>query len=436
MNTGITRGTRLGSIVFLIGTLSSTAPTVGQSSTDMVLDWNATTLKTTAAAPFNPPVESRNVAIVHAAMFDAVNSIVGEFQPYAVQIITPAAASPDAAAAAAAHFALVRLYPAQQATLDAAYADSLAVIADGQAKADGIAVGETVAAQILASRASDGAAEAIVTPYAPPAGPGFWTPTPPAFRSALDPGWGSVRPFLLENGAQFRPGPPPALDDLRYTRDFEEIKDIGSATSVTRTQAQTDLARFWIATAPQNWNPAARQAAIAQGRTLSENARAFALLNMAGADTFIASWGAKFLYNQWRPVTAIRAADTDGNAETMADPSWTPLLVTPPFPDYIAGHTTFAGAAEKVLGCAFGHHPGVTMTLTSATAPGVMPIYVTFADIANDVVDARVWGGIHWRTSSARGQRVGQRIGVYAVHHFLRRLDGIGDCTDAESEHE
>jgi hypothetical protein len=436
MNTWIARGIRLVSIGILVGTLSSAGPIAAQSSTDMVLDWNATTLKTTAAAAFNPPLESRNVAIVHAAMFDAVNSILGEFHPYAVEVIAPPGASPDAAAAAAAHFALVHLYSAQQAMLDDAYEESLASIPDGQARIDGIAVGETAAARILLSRASDGAAEAIGAPYAPPVGPGFWKPTPPASLPALDPGWGSVRPFLLKKGAQFRPGPPPALKGFRYARDFDEIKEIGSATSVSRTQAQTDLARFWIATAPQNWNPPAREVAMAQGKTLSENARAFALLNMTGADAFIASWHTKFRYSQWRPVTGIREADTDGNRKTMADPMWTPLLGTPPFPDYIAGHSTFAGAAERVLGCVFGNDPGVTMTLTSATAPGVVEIYTSFTDVSNDVVDARVWGGIHWRTSSVRGQRIGRRIGMYAVHRFLRPSDGRSPCGGADRESE
>lgn len=435
MKTSIARGAHVVSIGILIGALSSTPPTMAQSSADMVLDWNATALRTTAAAPFNPPLESRNVAIVHAAMFDAVNSIIREFHPYAVEVSAPLGASPGAAAAAAAHFALVSLYPAQQSMLDAAYAASLVSIPNTHAKADGILVGETAAAYILASRASDGAAEAIVAAYTPPVGAGFWAPTPPAFRPALDPGWGSVRPFLLTDGSQFRPGPPPALDSSRYTRDFDEIREIGSATSVTRTQEQTDLALFWVATAPQNWNPAARQVAIAQGKTLSENARAFALLNLAGADTFIASWDAKFLYNQWRPLPAIRAADADGNPDTTADPSWNSLLITPPFPDYIAGHTAFAGAAERVLGCIFGKQPGVTMTLTSATAPGVIETYTSFTDIADDVVDARVFGGIHWRTSSVRGQRVGRRIGGYAAHHFLRPLDERDVCggDDVES---
>ena len=387
---------------------------------DVVLDWNVIALKTTAAAPFNPPLESRNLAIVHAAMFDAVNSIVGDFQPYVVELNPPKGASPDAAAAAAAHFVLVQLYPVQQTMLDSAYAASLSGIPDGPAKTDGITVGEAVAAQILALRASDGAGGAIVAPYTPGSLPGDWIPTPPAFRAALDPGWGTVQPFFLREGSQFRPGPPPALISPKYTRDFSEIKEIGSATSSMRTQAETDLAHFWISTAPQIWNPAARLVSMTQGLTLSQNARAFALLNLAGADAFIASWDAKFTYNQWRPVTAIRAADTDGNPDTIADPGWTPLLVTPPFPDYIAGHTTYAGAAEEVLGGVFGEHPGIVINLTSATAPGVIEKYASFEEIAEGVVNARVLGGIHWRTSSERGRHVGQRVGTFAVRHFLR----------------
>ena len=394
---------------------------------DVVLDWNIIALKTTATASFNPPLEARNLAIVHAAIFDAVNSITREFHPYAVRLRAPDWASPEAAAVAAAHAALVQLYPEQQSTLDAAYNASLDLIPDGPAKTIGVAVGTGVALRIFTLRASDGAAAAIVARYTPGDRPGDWNPTPPAFLPALDPGWGGVRPFFLRSGSQFRPGPPPALAGRRYARDFEEIKAIGSSDSVSRTQDQTDLARFWISTAPQNWNPVARQAAIAQGLTLSENARAFALLNLAGADAFIAAWDAKFTYSQWRPLTAIRAADTDGNAATDADPQWTPLLVTPRFPDYIAGHTTYAGAAQKVLEHVFGAEPGVTITLTSATAPGVVETYTAFKDIADGVVDARVWGGIHWRTSSVRGRTVGEAIGRYAVHHFLRARDDDDD---------
>ena len=353
-------------------------------------------------------------------MFDAVNSITREFHHYAVRLRAPEWASPEAAAVAAAHATLLQLYPDQQSMLDASYSASLGLIPAGPGKTSDIEIGEAVASRMMALRGSDGAAAAISTPYAPGNRPGDWNPTPPASLPALDPGWGSVRPFVLRSGSQFRPAPPPALESTRYTRDFDEIKAVGSSVSVNRTQDQTDLARFWIATAAQNWNPAAREVATAQRLTLSQKARAFALLNLAGADAFIAAWDAKFAYSQWRPVTAIRAADTDGNPATDGDPSWTPLLATPPFPDYIAGHTTYAGAAQKVLEHVFGRHPGVSVTLSSATAPGVVETYTTFRAIADDVVDARVWGGIHWRTSSVRGRTVGEEIGRYAVRHYLK----------------
>ncbi len=391
---------------------------------DAILDWNILALKTTAAAPFNPPLESRNLAIVHAAMFDAVNAIVREFQPYAVTLRAPEGASPEAAAAAAAHSALVELYPDQRPALDAAYAASLVSIPDGSGETSGITLGEAVASRILAMRASDAATEAIAARHTPGTGVGVWVPTPPSFLPALDPGWGCIRPFLMVNESQFRPGPPPALNSKRYARDFAEVMQVGSSASATRTQAQTDLARFWIATGPQNWNPAARQASVAHGLTMAENARAFALLNLAGADAFIASWDAKFTYNQWRPVTAIPAADRDGNPNTLEDPSWAPLLATPPFPDYIAGHTTYAGAAERVLDHVFGKRPRVALMLTSPTAPGVVERFTSFKTLADSVVDARVWGGVHWRTSSVRGRTVGEEIGRYAVQRFLKPVRG------------
>ena len=387
------------------------------ASADVVLDWNVMALKTTAAAPFNPPLETRNLAIVHAAMFDAVNSTTGESPAYVVRLRAPRRASAEAAAVAAAHMTLVKLYPDQQSMLDAAYIASITRIPD-PGRADGVHVGEAVALRMLEARASDGALAAIKREYFPGKRPGDWIPTPPASLPALDPGWGSVRPFVLRQGSQFRPEPPPALHSTRYAHDFDEIKEIGSSTSGTRRPEETDLARFWIATASQNWNPVARQMSIAHGLTLSQNARAFALLNLAGADAFIAAWDAKFTYRQWRPVTAIGAADTDGNPATDADALWTPLLITPPFPDYIAGHTTYAGAAQAVLEHLFGDDPGAVITMTSATAPGVVETYTTFKDIADGVVNARVWGGIHWRTSSVRGREVGEEVGRYVARHF------------------
>jgi hypothetical protein len=387
---------------------------------DPVLDWNTIALRTTAAAAFDPPLESRNLAIVHAAVFDAVNSITRQFDAYAVRM-DGNGASPEAAAIAAAHFALVQLYPAQRVALDDAYKASIGAVSDGPARAMGIALGEAVAASILSLRSTDGAAAAIVLPYTPGSGAGDWVPTPPAFAPPLDPGWGQVAPFALAYGSQFRPGPPPALDSGRYARDFNEIKQLGSSVSATRTADQTDLARFWVSTGPQIWNQAVRQAAAARGLSLVENARLFALVSIAGADAFIAAWDAKFAYSQWRPVTAIRAADADGNPATEPDRGWTPLLGTPRFPDYIAGHTTYAGAVEKVLEYIFGRDPGVVMTLTSGSAPGVVETYSTFEQIADGVVEARVLGGIHWRTSSEDGRLVGENVGRYAVHHCLGR---------------
>jgi hypothetical protein len=353
-------------------------------------------------------------------MFEAVNAIAREFQPYAVRLDPIDGASAEAAAIAAAHAALIQLYPEQRALLDAGRDASLAAIADGAAKRDGIALGHAAAEAMLKLREHDGAAAAIAAIYQPLAGPGYWTPTPTAFRPALDPGWGTVRPFIMATGSQFRPGPPPELTSRQYARDFQEIKDVGSIASATRSQEQTDLARLWIATGPQNWNPIARQAASARVMTLAETARLFALLNMAGADAFIASWDAKYEHSQWRPLTGVRAADLDGNRDTEPDPSWTPLLATPPFPDYIAGHTTYAGAAQRVLERTFGKRPGHDLSLTSATAPGVTRTYTTFRKIALDVVEARILGGIHWRTSSVEGLHVGQAIGRLAVERFLQ----------------
>jgi hypothetical protein len=418
----------------LVLLIASIGGDVAVASADVVLDWNIIALRTTAAAPFNPPLEARNVAIVHAAMFDAVTVITREFRPYRVRFRAPAGAAPEAAAVAAAYAALVGLYPDQKTALEDAYRASLAQIPDGPGKTSGLAFGENVAVRILTIREDDGAADAITAEYVPGEKAGDWRPTPPLFRPALDPGWGCVRPFLLRHGAQFRPGSPPPLRSKQYARDFDEIKDIGSIGSTTRRQEETDLAQFWMATAAQNWNPAARQVAASRGLSLSENARAFALLNLAGADAFIAAWDAKFAYAQWRPVTAIRAAATDNNPATDADESWTPLLTTPPFPDYIAGHTTYAGAAQKVLEHLFGADPGVEMNLISATAPGVIETYTTFRDIADGVVNARVWGGIHWRTSSVRGRTVGESIGRYAARRFSESRRDHDDDEDDDRD--
>jgi hypothetical protein len=410
-----------GAIVWVLG-----APAPVRA--DAVTDWNAIAQTTIAVSP--PPLGARNMAIVQAAVFDAVNSIVGDYQAYAVNAAAPAGADPSAAAIAAAHYALVQLYPAAQAALDTSFADSLAAIPDGAAETDGVAVGESVAQQILALRATDGSGSPV--PYTPGSGPGVWIPTPPAFAPALLPWWGTVTPFLLDSGSQFRLGPPPALTSGQYARAFEETKTLGSATAI-RTQEQSDVPRFWLPAGTQGWNAAARQVAAATGTSLSENARLFALLNMGGADAIIACWDTKFTYNFWRPVTAIRGADTDGNRATDADPAWSSFVVTPQFPEYVSGHACFAGAAKYVLERFFGRAADKDITLMSSTLPGASRTYTSFRQIADEIDNARVWGGIHFRFSQDLGRRLGKKVGRFGAMHYLLPVRDEDDTLDTMS---
>ncbi len=285
-----------------------------RSGADVISDWNDTAIQVIKAAnqSINPNAlpASRALAMTHVAQFDAVNSVVGCYQPYALHVAAPGA-SPEAAAAQAAYRVLTTLYPSQLSPLDAALATSLGAVPDGPAKTDGIALGNAAAATVLASRANDGST--AVVPYTPGSGPGVWAPTPPAFAPALFPQWRYVTPWTLTAPEQFRPGPPPALDSATYTADFVEMKAIGATNSSVRTPEQTDIALFHIAFPPYTLGNAARNAAAAHPLRLVDSARLFALLYMSMADAVISVWDAKFTYSFWRPVTAIPAADTDGN---------------------------------------------------------------------------------------------------------------------------
>jgi|SRR5579884_605831 len=381
-----------------------------------VIDWNIIALSTTAAAAFNPPLESRNIAIVQAAVYDAAVTITGGYRPYAFALAAARDASPAAAVATAAHDTLVALYPGQQSNLDTAYQNYLLQIMLLPSTQAGIAVGHEAATQMLALRAADGSATVVA--YTPATEPGQWQPAPPLFKPALDPGWGKVTPFLLRTGDQFRPTGPPALTSAAYTADFNEIDSIGAADSTTRTADETATARFWASTGPQLWNQAAQQLVAADHFSITRAAHAFAVLNLVGADSFIAAWDAKYTYNQWRPIMGIRGASNDGNPDTVADAAWTPLLPTPPFPDYPAGHTVNAGASEVVLTEIFGAAPG-TFHITSA-ASGLTHEYTTFQSVADEVVNARVWAGIHWRTSCTAGRVLGQAIAAFDLTHGLQ----------------
>ena len=374
--------------------------------------WNTVALRTTAAAPFSPPQETRSMAIVSAAVFDAVNAIDSKYEPFVARVAATRDASRSAAIAAAARRALVSLYPSASAAIQTDYDAELARIAEGSSKSAGIAVGLAAADSVLAARANDHAAERVT--YVPQSAAGMWAPTPPAFAAALEANWGKVTPFVMSSGSQFRPAPPPAMGSAEYQRDLQEIAAIGLAGSLTRTSAQTEAARFWMSTAPQLWNQVVRQLTVARNLEPAATARVYLLFNAAGADAMIAAWEAKYTYQQWRPIAAIRRGAADGSLTSPIDTTWAPLIATPPFPDYPAGHTTYAGAAEAVLKSLLGERPG-EFTITSATAGGATHRYTSFAEVCDEVVNARVWGGVHWRTSSAAGLELGSKIGTLAL---------------------
>ncbi|HEX5720397.1 MAG TPA: chemotaxis protein CheB, partial [Thermoanaerobaculia bacterium] len=325
---------------------------------DVVLDWNNVTLNAIRVDKTSPPKASRALALVHVAIFDAINSgSGGQYEHYIVapvQFFAPI--SVEAAAAAAAHAVLVELFPAQKATFDAALVTSLAAIPDGPEETSGISWGESVAKQILGARSEDGSGDVVA--YEAPTGANWWAPTPPAFAPALLPGWGLVTPWAMTSGSQFRLGPPPTPISPEYTAAFQEVERLGRSNSAVRTADQTQIALFWAdgagtATPPGHWHVIAQGIAQEEHLELLENARLFALLAIAGADAAIVSWDHKFTYNNWRPVTGIQHADIDGNPATTADPTWTSLIATPPFPSYTSGHSTFSSASARLLALFF-----------------------------------------------------------------------------------
>jgi hypothetical protein len=402
----------------------------GAARADTVTDWNEIMQATVSVAPTNPVIQSRWDAIVQLAVFEAVNSIVGDYEPYLGVVDAPAWASPDAAAIAAAHRTLVTLRPASTATLDPLRAAALAAIPDGPEKDAGIAAGEDAALALLLLRADDGSAEAATVPYTPGTEPGDWRPAPPANAPAFLPGWGLVTPFGLTSGDQFRLPAPPALQTGLYANDYNEVKLLGRIDSPFRPQDRTDVARFYAGTTPvQVWNPAARQASAAQGKSLTENARIFALLGMALADGAIAAFDTKYHYSFWRPITAIRAGDTDGNKKTAADSDWLPLIATPAFPSYASAHATLSGAARVVLERAYGKR-GHDVTLTNPILPGIVLNYSAWEEITDDIDDARIYGGIHFRFDQQAGSFQGRHIGKYIVRNYFRSPQELDDPDD------
>ena len=386
-----------------------------------VTDWNTILLDAVRTASSAPPLASRNMAMVHAAIYDSVNSISKKYSAYLVSIDAPAGASAEAATAAAAHRTLVGLYPAQAGKFDAALQSSLAKIPDGKAKQDGIALGQQVAEQFISLRNTDGITK--VVEYTPSTDPGTWVPTPPALAAALAPQWPQVTPFAMTSGSQFRPPGPPALEGAKYAEEVNYVKEIGKIDSLTRTPDQTAIAKFrangaGTFTPPGHWNQIAEETATLTGQSLEDSARLFALLNIALADAAISCWDAKYEYNLWRPVTAIRQADTDNNPNTTADAQWLPLVTTPPFPEYMSGHSTFSGAADAVMSSVFGSDFGFGDK--GDRSVNSLRTYENFSQAADESGMSRIFGGIHFMSANVDGLSSGRNLGNYVVQNFLK----------------
>ena len=389
---------------------------------DSVVDWNVIAVNTAVTAKANPFAQGRYAAIVQLAVFEAVNSITGEYQPYLGTITQRPGASPDAAAVEAAYDVLSHYFgltnPAIQTALNSARANSLSVISDGKAKTDGIQAGDDAAQAMINLRANDGSATPPLTTMPAPPAPGVYQLTT-GCTAAIAYNWSSVTPFGIPRASNYLLGPPPDLTSEAYTKAYDEVMAVGEINSV-RPLDRTNVALFFAATSPtQAMNQAAREVAQEMGGSLSQNARALALINMAINDSLVASFFNKYLYNFWRPATAIHAAASDGNPNTDQDPDWAPFITTPCFPSYPSNHGSAVNAAGEVLRRLYGE-AGHSMTLTTPSLPNIVLRYYSFKEIANDVSDARVYGGIHFRTDQEAGADLGRAVGTAVYKNNLR----------------
>jgi len=394
------------------------------ATADVVLDWNKIAVDTAVANQQSPFAQARYAAIVQLSVFEAVNSITREYRPYLGTITAAPGASVEAAAIQAAYHVLSTYFPASAGTLYAERTNSLAQIPDSQSKDDGIATGDAAASAMIALRANDGSSPPqFKVPGAPV--PGEWQATPScpivdgvAVGIAFQ--WQNIRPFGIPSAGDFLLGPPPALTSNEYARVYNEVMTVGSANSTERPQDRANVALFYAASSPtQIFNQAAQQVAQEQGRSLSENARALALINMAMSDSLVASFLNKYHYNFWRPETAIHAGNLDENRKTEPDPSYIPFIVTPCFPSYPSNHGSAGNGGAEVLRRLYGE-AGHSITLTNPAVPNIVLQYSSFKEITSDISDARVYGGIHFRSDQVAGARLGRAVGVAVYKNNLR----------------
>jgi hypothetical protein len=380
---------------------------------DVISDWNEKAVSIVTARQLPPPQAERIMAIVHVAMFDAVNTIERRYRPYLVQFPTAPKVSTEAAAAAAAGAVMVGLYP-QDAALTDTRAAYLATIPNSEAKSEGIKIGEAVAAKVLEACAQDGA-DALDS-YRPKTGPGIYVPTALTVGST----WPNLKPLAIASPAQFRPQPPVALSSEKWATDYREIRDLGGRASVKRSPRQTEDARFWLAPGPIIYYPVVRQVAAAKKLDAVDSARFMALIAVARSDAFVAVFDAKYHYDFWRPITAIRNGDMDDNPATERDATWQPIDVTPSHPEYPCAHCIMAGSIASVVEQVFGSGDVAEVVLTSPTAPGVTHRWTNLWAMADEVSQARIWAGFHYRFSTQVGKDMGRKIGQYVVKSIMQ----------------
>ncbi|TWT91845.1 vanadium-dependent haloperoxidase [Neorhodopirellula pilleata] len=412
-----------------LGRTDSSSVTV--RCTDLVTDWNAVILDVIRADRTPPPQAAKNMAMMHTAMFDAANAFNGTYESYLVGLSNAPSGSRDAAAAAAAYHVAKHLYPdSQYADLWAStFAESLSQIPDGSSKEASITFGYQVGEAMLTLRATD--QSEVVSDYQSSSDPGRWRPTEPGFADGLLPQWPGVTPFTLDSADQFRPGPPPPMDSQAYADAVDEVMQIGGKDSTIRTAEQKEIGVFWADadgtfTPPGHWNQITGNVLIDRGLDLVDNARVFALVNLALADAGIAAWDAKYLYDLWRPIDAIRHADADGNDQTTADPNWTPEWINPPFPAYTSGHSSFSGAADAVLTSLFGDNVAFETQSDPASFDSIVTrSFDSFREAADEAGVSRIYGGIHFNFDNTAGLQAGRGIGQWVAQRVLKEATGV-----------
>jgi hypothetical protein len=381
---------------------------------DVITDWNSTAMDVMKAVNVGGNPWTRSMALVNVSMSDAVNSVQNRYSRYWPELPIDPKASAVAAAAAAAREILMRQYPGQKARIDAAFAETMKTIPDNPARAAGIDLGEKVAAAIFTERQSD--ATNMPDTYRPLTTPGVWVPTTPP----LFPQYATAKPWGMDSASQFRPAPPPALNSALYARDYNETREIGGVKSTKRTDAQSDAVRFWTqANLGPAWFQAARQASARHGLPVAESARVFALMSMALGNCFIVDWDAKFQYHFWRPITAIRNGDQDGNDATEREAGWQPLNTTPMHPEYPAQAAINAGAERGALEAAFGNGTE-DFVATDTSDARLSRQFTSFAQMAQEHKEVRIWGGIHFRNSLEVGDAMGRKIADHLVANYMK----------------